>query len=280
MTAKQPLPPPPMKSGPGQATSSTPADPSRFTITSGRVIAPQRVLLYGPGGVGKSTLAALAPNPVFLDIEGGTEDLDIPRVGGIESFADVRACLQSTALDAFETIVVDSATKAEEMSILHTVQTVKHEKPEVRISSIEDYGFGKGYQHNYDTFLLLLADLDSQRRRGRNVILIAHDCISEAPNPLGDDFIRYEPRLQDPGARKKTSNASIRNRTIQWADHVLFVGFDVIVKDGKGHGGGTRTIYTAQMPDHIAKSRRYAGSLPFTSPTDGEIWTHIFGGKS
>ena len=261
------LPPPPAKNG------TAPATPQReFAITSGRISGPQRIVIYGPGGIGKSSLAALAPKPVFLDVEHGTHEFDVCRAGEIDTYADLRAVLQSTALDGFETVVIDTMTKAEELAIAHTLKTVPHEKGQY-VSSIEGYGFGKGLQHVYDTALLLLADLDSQVRRGRNVILICHDCTADVPNPVGDDFIRFEPHLQSP----KSGKASIRNRVIQWADHVLFIGYDVIAKDGKGRGVGTRTIFTDELPDHIAKSRSVHAVLPFESPTDGAIWGLIFG---
>ena len=273
--SEQRVAPPLRKSSPPPATAAQPAAAStdRFAILSGRVAGPQRIVLYGTGGIGKSTLAGLAPNPVFLDIEGGTHALDVPRVEGIESFSDLRACLQSTAFDAYKTIILDSATRGQEWSEAHTLATVPHEKGN-RVTSVEGYGFGKGYQHVYDTFLLLLADMDSQVRRGRNVILICHDCTADVPNPVGDDYIRFEPHLQAP----KSGKASIRNRVVQWADHVLFVGYDVVGKDGKGRGTGTRTIWTFELPDHIAKSRTVREALPFESIDDSTIWQLIFDG--
>ena len=104
----------------------------------------------------------------------------------------------------------------------------------------------------FDTFLPLLADLDRHARAGRNVVLVCHDCTSTVPNPAGEDWLRYEPRLQSPNSGK----ASIRLRVREWADHVLFVGYDVSVgKDGKGRGAGTRTLYSAEVPHCMAKSR-------------------------
>jgi hypothetical protein len=262
------LPPPPAKNG-----NAVPTVAREFPITSGRISGPQRIVIYGPGGIGKSSLAALAPGNVSLDLEHGTREMDIPRVEGLETWADLRSCVQSTALDAYRTITVDTLTRAEELAIAHTLKTIPHEKGHL-VSSVEGYGFGKGLQHVYETMLLLLSDLDSQIRRGRNVILICHDCTADVPNPVGDDFIRYEPHLQAP----KSGKASIRNRVIQWADHVLFVGYDVIAKDGKGRGVGTRTIFTDELPDHIAKSRSVHAALPFNAPDDGAIWNLMFGG--
>lgn len=263
---------PPKTAGPKPVQAAPPSG-ERFALTSGRVGGPQRIVLYGPGGCGKSSLAALAPNPGFLDIEEGTRHLDVKRVENLHSFADLRTILQSDALDGLETVVVDSATKAEELALAHTLLTVRHEKGH-QVDNIEGYGFGKGYTHLYDTFLLLLADLDRQVRKGRNVILIAHDCVDNVPNPMGEDFIRFEPHLQRP----KSGKASIRNRVVQWADHVLYLGYDVVTEDGKGKGGGTRTIYPVERPTHIAKSRTLADPVEFTGPEDGRVWGLIFNG--
>lgn len=273
MTMAQKLPPPPARRPAAPPAEAPLPAATRFTVRSGRVPGPQKVLPYGPAGSGKTTLASLAPKPLLADVEHGSRELDVPRVEGIETFADLRACLQSDVFDGYETVVIDSVTRAEEMAIAHTLATVPHEKGH-KVTSIEGYGFGKGYQHVYDTFLLLLQDLDAHVRKGRNVILIAHDCVADVPNPAGEDFIRYEPHLQSP----KSGKASIRNRVVQWADHVLFLGYDVIAEDGKGKGAGTRTIWPVERPDHVAKSRILTEPVAFSSPTDGAIWGLIFGG--
>jgi hypothetical protein len=269
------LPPPPRKGSPPPITLAPAAVPSgdRFSISSGLVSSAQRVEIFGPGGIGKSNLASLAPGVVFIDLEEGTKNLNIPRVSGIETWADLRACLQSNALDAHKTIAIDSATRAEELAVAHTLLTVPHEKGS-KVTSVEGYGFGKGYQHIYETFIHLLVDLDRHVRAGRNVILVAHDCTADVPNPTGEDFIRYEPHLQAP----KSGKANIRERVFQWADHVLFIGYDVISEDGKGKGAGTRTIWPVERPDHRAKSRSLAEPLPYENAQDGAIWPLILGG--
>lgn len=273
------LPPPPKRNGgpPPTAVSASPApvDTATVGIESGRTRPAQRIVIYGPGGIGKSSLAALAPGACFIDCEGGTWHLDVKRVTGVTSWSALRAALRSPALAPFQTIIIDSATKAEEWAIAHALATVPHEKGH-QVQSIEGYGFGKGLQHVFDTFSLLLQDLDAQVRAGRNVILIAHDCTADVPNPVGDDFIRFEPHLQSP----KSGKASIRNRVVQWADHVFFLGYDVIAKDGKGKGGGTRTIFPTERPDHVAKSRTLSDPMPFVDETDGALWTMIFGGEA
>jgi len=112
--------------------------------------------------------------------------------------------------------------------------------------------------------------LDTHYKAGINVVLICHDCTTNVPNPSGDDFIRYEPRMQSPTSGKN----SIRSLLKEWADHLLFIGYDVSVKDGKGEGSGTRTIYPAEMPTHLAKSRILADPIVYEQGSD-ELWKNL-----
>jgi hypothetical protein len=274
--------PPPAAARPQPSAAPYSAAPSQskaFGITSGRINGAQRVVVYGPGGVGKSELCSLAPRPVFIDLENGSRAFDVARIEGIDTLNDVRAVLAGRDLDVFGTVVIDTGTKLEELALAHVVATVPHEKPGVKITGIESYGFGKGYRHLYDAFSLVLQDCDRLVRNGKHVVLVAHSCTNEAPNPSGDNWLRYEPRLQHP----KKEN-SIRDRVFGWADHVLFVGYDVAVsREGKGIGAGSRTIYTQELPSHVAKTRGAAdaahdipASLPYPKG-DSTIWNLILG---
>lgn len=274
----KPLPPPARRGTPPASPVVAVAPISladRFVATS--VLAPrgERVMIYGPGGIGKSCLASLAPGAVFLDLEDSTTHFTTTRIPGVENWADLRACLQSHALDAYKTIVIDSITRAEEWAVAHTLATVPHEKGN-KVTNLESYGFGKGQGHVYDTFGLILPDLDRHIRAGRNVVLIAHECVADVPNPAGEDFIRYEPHLQAP----KSGKASIRERVFQWVDHCIFVAYDVVTKDNKGLGGGTRTAWPVERPDHRAKSRSMAEPIVFENATDGAIWPLLLGGAA
>jgi len=195
----------------------------------------------------------------------------VRSVSGVEKWMDLVNTLFIGGWDDIRTIVIDSATKAEELAVEHTLKTVPHEKGN-RVERIEDYGYGKGYSHVYDSFLPLLTALSIHTRAGRNVILVSHDCTATVPNPSGEDWIRYEPRLQSPASGK----ASIRLRVREWADHVLFIGYDLDVKDGKGRGSGTRTVYPCELPHCMAKSRTMADPLPLTK-FDTTLWKKLLG---
>lgn len=278
------LPPPPATRPVANSSATQAATGKRFAVSSGRQAGAQRVLLYGPGGVGKTALAAMAPRPLFIDLENGSRSFDVARIAEehVATFADVRAALQQSAeaFDGFDSIVIDTMTKLEELALAHVLATVPHDKPGVKITGIESYGFGKGYRHTYDSSSLIFQDCDRLVRMGKNIILIAHSCTNEAPNPTGDNWLRYEPRLQHP--RKENS---VRDRAFGWADHVLFVGYDVATNEGKGVGSGTRTIYTQELPSHVAKTRgafdpsaEVPASLPYEKG-DSAVWNLILGGS-
>lgn len=157
------------------------------------------------------------------------------------------------------------------MTIAHVIANVRHEKGHC-VKSVEGYGYGKGFTHVYEAFLLVLQDLDAVVRSGKHVICTAHDCTANVPNPSGEDWIRYEPRLQSPNSGK----ASIRLRVKEWCDHLFYVGYDAAVnEDGKATGVGSRTIYPSELPTHLAKSRTLADPIPYVEG-DPELWNQLF----
>lgn len=244
----------------------------QFKIQEGVGTGGQRIVVVGTGGIGKTTLLAQIPNTLVLDIENGARSVGVKRIANVTRLDELRAILQSKIVESFDNIFIDSGTKAEELAVAHVLANVPNEKGQA-VNTIEGYGWGKGYSHVYDTFTPLLADLDRLAERGKNVGFTAHICTSNVPNPIGDDFIRYEPRLQN----GKEGKHSIRNRVVEWADHVFFIGYDVIAKDGKARGNGSRMIYTQERPTHIAKSRTLNEIVPFEHKDDTRLWQMLFG---
>ena len=269
-----PRPPGPPPTNGGMKTATIPTQ--RAGISRGLQVAAHKIVVYGPGGCGKSSLAAslarVGIEPLFLDLESGTKFLDVARMEP-QSWDELRAALHDQDLlrSSFGAVVIDSGTKAEEMAMEWMLANVKHEKGHT-CQSIEDYGYGKGYVHLYETFMLMLGDLDAVARSGRHIVMICHDCTETVPNPASDDYIRYAPRLQSPASGK----FSIRNRVREWTDHTLAIMFDVaIANDGKAKGTGTRAIYCQERPTHVAKSRTLSDTIIYTkdSPT---LWQALF----
>ncbi len=271
--AKTPNVSPPAGASVGQST----APKRKRGYTSGVTQEPLNVCVYGTGGVGKTKLLSLTKqvglNILFVDLENGTHKVDCCREQGFSSFDEVRELLQDIAyLEPFDGVAITSYTKLEEMAAAWTCANVPHSKTGKTVGNIEAYGWGEGYTNNFETFLKVIGDLDALRRRGKYIFGEAHECEAEVVNPFGDNFKRYEPRLQCP----KSGKGSIRHKIKEWVDHLLFIGYDVFVDDnGKAKGSGTRTIYTQEMPTHWAKSRSLsADPIPYADE-DAILWKKL-----
>ena len=97
----------------------------KLNILTGRIARPQKTVIFGPEGIGKSTLAAQFPAPVFLDTEGGTHHLDVARLPAPKSWADVVAAIAALATEAhdFKTLVIDTADWLEKLLVDHVCKT-------------------------------------------------------------------------------------------------------------------------------------------------------------
>lgn len=200
-----------------------------------------------------------------------------PKAKSPETWEDLRKLLHAPIYDGIRTIVLDTATRAEQLCVNYILRTVKHEKGH-SVSRVEDYGFGKGYKHIQEEFLKLLMDFDMHISKGRNVVILMHEHVVTVPNPGGEDWLRYEPRLQS------MKNGNILAHTKEWLDHLLCVRYDVSVSTekrlgakGKGEGSGTATIYPKEMPVHMAKSRTLHEPIDFVKGNEEKVWTAILG---
>jgi hypothetical protein len=169
-----------------------------------------------------------------------------------------------------QTIVIDTATVAERASEAWVLANVRASSG--KATSIEDYGYGKGYRFIFEQWIKLLAVADIHRRAGRNVVFVAHATNAKTANPSGEDFLRVEPALQG------TDKFSIRNRLYEWVDYCVYMQMDQAVsEDGKATGANTRTIYTYGQPWFMAKQRGNAPEIIYPDVNNLEdVWTQLF----
>jgi len=241
-----------------------------FEVTSGKIQKAKKVVLYGPEGIGKSSLAAKFPNPVFIDTEGSTTELDVQRLPKPSSWEMLKQQAQWVKQQGparFGTLVIDTIDWAE--MLCNESVCAQHNK-----KGIEDFGYGKGYIYAAEEFGRFLNLLSDVVEAGIHVVLTAHSQIVkfEQPDEMGA-YDRYQLKL---GAKTGSRTAALVK---EWADMVLFINyktFSVAADDsGRKHKaqGGIRTVYATHHPAWDAKNRH---GLPDEFPLDYAHIAHIF----
>lgn len=242
-------------------------------VTKGPQRAPSRIVLYGTEGVGKSTWAADAPGAIFLPIEVGSLHLDTARFPRATSWGDVLDAIKvlETERHDYQTIVLDTLDALEPL-VWERVCATRTTDSGKKVSSIEEYGFAKGYIYALDLWRELLARIDSLReKRGMSAILIAHAALVTVKSPDTEDFSRYDLKLHH------KSSAVVR----EWSDHVLFATTEVALRKvnqrTKVVGLGERVLHTTSAPGWSAKTRSAA---PPVLPLSYEAWAEAVDGRT
>jgi hypothetical protein len=251
-------------------------------ITEGNKL-PSRVVLHGVEGVGKTSFAANAPNPIGLMARGetGLETLiDAGQVKPTAHFPELQTWTDTLeALDALlvenhdhKTLVLDAINGFERLCHEHVCATMFN----------NDWGKSgfQSYMQGYDASLPewrgFLTRLDAIRAQRKMAILcLCHTKVTPFRNPEGADYDRYQPDMHH-----KTWSLTHR-----WADIVMFANFYTVVIDevkqgkgaakGKGGGGKERIMFTERSAAFDAKNRNGLPQEISMGSSAAESWSNF-----
>lgn len=233
-------------------------------LRSSTSVFPPVVLLYGVDGVGKTTLAAEFPDPIYLSTSGERtpEGIDLPTLSDeegnakhIESWAELKEIVTELLSEdhSFKTVIFDSLDGLEPVINAETCARIGADS----IGS-NDKGspaaFGQGDVQadvEWGEFMDACAALT---HRGIAVVMLAHPEVKRFDSPITDPYDRYQVKL------RKRAAALVRERS----DIVAFVNYRVSLKSKEvgikkevthAEGGKERQIHLTEGAGFVAKNR-------------------------
>lgn len=219
-------------------------------ITKGVIESAQRIVVYGPEGIGKSTFLSQFPNAIFIDTEGSTRRLNVQRLPAPSSWSMLidEVKYVKANLGICRTLALDTADWAEQLCMAEVC--AKAQK-----SGIEEFGYGKGYVYVAEEFGRLLNLLTEVNAQGVHIAVSGHAKMRkfEQPDEMGA-YDRWELKL----------SKLVAPMLKEWADMVLFANYKTYVVNIDGQGaekgknkaqGGARVMYTSHHPCWDAKNR-------------------------
>ncbi len=212
---------------------------------------PPVMLLYGVDGIGKTSLAAEFPDPIYLATEGERppSDIEMATPGTIESFDDLLNIIGEllTVEHDRRTVIIDSVDGLEPLVWGATCARLG-------VNSIEEPGFGRGYVEADSEWHELMSAVSALSRTGIHVVMLAHPEIIRFDSPVTDPYSRYTIKLH------KRANSLVREKV----DIVAFMNYRVSIKEKEvarqtkvahAEGGKERNIHLNEGAGYVAKNR-------------------------
>jgi len=209
--------------------------------------------LFGEGGMGKTTLAAMFPNPVFIRTEDGTASLagndNVSLFPLATSTQDVLDAIEALATQKHDhkTLVIDSITQLGTMVEAEIVAA----DPKAKSINQAGGGYGAGYSTAAEKHRQIRDWAGSLAyEKGLNIVFIGHADTEMLDLPDMDAFARYTVRMHRKSLPHYTDNV----------DLVGLIRLKTLIRGGDGDkkraiSTGEREIICHPQASSVTKNR-------------------------
>lgn len=226
-------------------------------LKSSTSTAPPITLIYGVDGIGKTSLAAEWPSPIYAPTEGQKTPagIDIPSTDIISSWDDIESLFNELLEGGhdFKTVIIDSVG-----GIAPFVEGVTAAR--IGSATVDDNSkgspaaFGNGYKESEVEWGIFMSGCEALSQAGMAVVLLGHPEIKRFDDPVNDPYDRYILKLN------KRAGPLVREK----CDIVAFLNYRVSLKTKEvgvkkevthAEGGKERQIHLSRGAGFDAKNR-------------------------
>lgn len=228
-----------------------------------------KMLLYGLSGAGKTTLASKLKNAIVLDVEGGAEFMDIPRIQkkDLQSYEAFYRVLTELWVQAdkskdgrqFDNIIIDSADWLVRLIVEHAAGIDSKNLTETLNKSNGGYGNGKQVLEN-EIRSRLIPTFNKLIAQGYGITLVAHAKQTKLLDGDGNKLETIAPKIDE----------NTMNVFVEWVDFVYYL---------KSDSDGNRTLVLDSDGVALAKNRIGKSGTVSLSDEDFDINKLITVGK-
>lgn len=212
-------------------------------------------IAYGKAGIGKTTFAACAPSPIFIQTEDGLTSPQlhwVPSFGVAQSYEQVLesfgVIFQHAKEQGWETVVIDSIDRLAPLITTYVCQQNGWKK-------LEDGAYGRGkvaYIDEWRNFMTMCLSLRNEADLG--IIMLGHCKAAKISPPDAEPYTQYALTLQEDAARILVGDA----------DMVLFFTYPITTISAESAGFNKKAtravadkprIFTQERGAHVAKNR-------------------------
>jgi GTPase SAR1 family protein len=254
-----------------EKTESPPPEP-KFQLITGVEDKPKKVIIYGDGGIGKSSIGEQFPNPIFIQTENAGGTIAAPRLPVCKTYGDFLECMKLVGtgkFGEFDTIVIDSVTFLERLMFNHVCHVEQMSNVgDTKTLNGSKLQMGHGFVETMKLWDKLTNYFDHFIDKGMNVVLLGHVTQRTVKNSLDDE---YDSATFNLGKWGRMYNPT--EFLYNWSDFTFYVTEKITtinketgINDTRtiAIGSGKRVIYTTNNPAYLAKRRaKMPPELPF-----------------